>query len=76
MDVIRSDYINFHEIIYSYAANNFQKLKELFQTTVFNVCYLCFVQNLCRTMFISKCRFDNILIGIIRSNYINFYEIM
>jgi hypothetical protein len=34
------------------------------------------MQNSCRRMYISKCKLDNLPIGIIRSNYAIFYEIM
>jgi hypothetical protein len=35
-----------------------------------------FCANQRRRMFISKCQLDNLLIGIIMSNYINFNEII
>jgi len=69
---IRSNCINFHEIICSYAANNFQKLEQ----PVFNASSLCFMQTLCCTIFISMFQLDNLLMGIIRRNYIKFYEII
>jgi hypothetical protein len=37
---------NLHEIISSYAAKNYEKLKQLVYTAVFNASsYLCFKQN-------------------------------
>jgi hypothetical protein len=53
-----------------------KKLKQLVYTAVFNASYLFFMKNSCRRIFEWKCYLDNILIGIIRSNYINFHEIM
>jgi hypothetical protein len=43
---------------------------------VFNAYYLCFVQNLCRRISISKFQLENLIIDIFQSNYINFQEIM
>jgi hypothetical protein len=42
--IIRSNYINLHEIMYNYGANNLRKIKQLV-TAVFNASYLCFVPN-------------------------------
>jgi hypothetical protein len=74
--IIGSNYINFYEIIGSYAAKNYGKLKQLVETAVFNESFVCFMKNKCRRVFISKCELDNILIDIIRNNYVNFCEIM
>jgi hypothetical protein len=73
---IRSKYINFHEIISSCETINFENLKQLVQTAVSHVSYLCFMKNYCYRMFISECFLDNYIIGIISSNYINLREIM
>jgi transcription initiation factor IIE alpha subunit len=43
--IIRSNYINFHEIICSYESKNIKNLKLLVQTAVSNICYLCFMKN-------------------------------
>jgi hypothetical protein len=40
-----SNFINLHEIICSYAAKNYKKLKQLVYTAVFNASYIYFVQN-------------------------------
>jgi hypothetical protein len=54
----------------------FKKLKQLLKKTIFSESYLCFVQNLRRTIFISKHLLDNPLIGLTGSNHINFHKIM
>jgi hypothetical protein len=43
--IIRSNYINFHEIMYSYESKNVKNLKQLVQTAVSNISYLCFMKN-------------------------------
>jgi hypothetical protein len=43
--MIKSNYINLFEIMYSYAAKKFGTIKQLVETAVFNASYLCFVQN-------------------------------
>jgi hypothetical protein len=48
----------------------------LFKQLFFNASYLFFMQKSCRRMSISKCSLDNLEIGITRSNYINFHEIL
>jgi hypothetical protein len=50
-----SNYINLREIMCSYAAKNFKKLKQHVETAVLNASYLFFMQISCRRMFISKC---------------------
>jgi hypothetical protein len=54
MGVIRSNYLNLHEIMCSCAAKNFHKAKQLVQTVVFNASYLCFVQKWRYRILISK----------------------
>jgi hypothetical protein len=53
-----------------------KKLKQLDYTAVFNASYLFFMKHSRRRIFKLKCYLDNLLIDIIRSNYINFQEIM
>jgi hypothetical protein len=45
IDMIWSNYITFHEIMYSYEAKNVEKLKQFVQIAVSNASYLRFVQN-------------------------------
>jgi hypothetical protein len=50
-----SNYINMREIMCSYAAKFFKKLKQLVETAVFNASYLFFMKISCRRMFILMC---------------------
>jgi len=45
MAVTRSEYISLHQIIGSYAAKNYGKLKQLVPTAVFNESFGRFAQN-------------------------------
>jgi hypothetical protein len=64
-----------HEIMCTYAAKKSEKHEQLVSTAIFDASYLCLVQNQCRRIYISQFYLANILMGIIRSNYVTFYEI-